>query len=47
MAEKILKAFKFVEENKRTNGRTRLISLGLDSPNVAQKIISIYKKVLL
>ena len=33
-------------ENKRTNGREKLIMMGLDSESVAQKIISIYNEVL-
>ncbi|NCB85408.1 MAG: glycosyltransferase [Bacteroidia bacterium] len=33
-------------ENKRTNGREKLIKMRLDSESVAQKIISIYNEVL-
>jgi len=41
--EKIKIALDF---GKRTNGRQRIIELGLDSDTVAQKIISVYKEVL-
>ena len=34
------------EKNKRTNGREKLMKMGLDSESVAQKIISIYNEVL-
>ncbi|MDX9694232.1 MAG: glycosyltransferase family 4 protein [Bacteroidales bacterium] len=37
---------KAMDFNSRTNGRERLISLGLDSETVANKLIAIYKKLL-
>ena len=46
-AEDIAEKLKLVfEKNKRTNGREKLIKMGLDSESVAQKIIEIYKNVL-
>lgn len=36
---------KVLESNMRTNGREMLISLGLDSENVARKIIAVYEKI--
>ena len=46
VAEKIKKALKFSEEFGRTNGRQRIIDLGLDSETVAQRIIEVYNEVL-
>lgn len=46
IANKIELALDFVEKNKRTNGRRRIINLGLDSETVAKQIIEIYKSVL-
>jgi len=43
IAEKLKLAIEF---NRRTNGRDRIISLGLDSETIANKIIDIYKKVI-
>jgi glycosyltransferase involved in cell wall biosynthesis len=43
VAEKIKIAFEF---GKRTNGRERLIKLGLDSDTIAKRIIHVYKQVL-
>ena len=46
-AEDIAEKLKLVfERNKRTNGREKLMNMGLDSESVAQKIIEIYKNVL-
>ncbi|MPM58905.1 D-inositol-3-phosphate glycosyltransferase [bioreactor metagenome] len=45
-AKKIEYALRFAEIHKKTNGRNRLIELGLDSDTVAKKIINIYKKLL-
>ncbi|MFZ1519716.1 MAG: glycosyltransferase family 4 protein [Ignavibacteriaceae bacterium] len=45
-SDKIQEALNFAENVGRTKGRERIIELGLDSETVAQKIISIYKKVL-
>lgn len=46
VADKIKQALIFSEENGRTNGRQRIIELGLDSEIVAKKIIGVYKEVL-
>ena len=46
-AEDIAEKLKLVfEKNKRTNGREKLIKMGLDSESVAKKIITIYNEVL-
>jgi len=45
-AEKIKLALEFSRVKGRTNGRDRIIKLGLDSETVAKKIIDVYKKVL-
>lgn len=46
-AEDIAEKLKLVfEKNKRTNGREKLMKMGLDSESVAQKIITIYNEVL-
>lgn len=46
VAEKLQLALKFAKEKRRTNGRERIIKLGLDSESVDKRIIDIYKKVL-
>jgi glycosyltransferase involved in cell wall biosynthesis len=46
VAKKIKLALNFAEHKDRTNGRERIIELGLDSETVAKRIISIYEKVL-
>jgi glycosyltransferase involved in cell wall biosynthesis len=43
VAEKIEMALSF---GKRTNGRERIIELGLDSDSIAKKIIQVYEEVL-
>ena len=43
VAEKIKLALEF---GKRTNGRDRIIELGLDSETIAKRLIDIYSKVL-
>lgn len=45
-SKKIGDAINYVETHKKTNGRKRIIELGLDSDTVAKKIINIYKKLL-
>lgn len=45
-ANKIEQALNFVEKHEKTNGRDRILELGLDSETVAKKIIEIYKSVL-
>lgn len=44
-AEKIIKALEFSEKYGRTNGRERILELGLDSDTLAKKIIDVYKSV--
>jgi glycosyltransferase involved in cell wall biosynthesis len=46
VAEKIQMALEFAQTKGRTNGRERIIELGLDSETIAGKIIEVYKKVL-
>ena len=46
VARKIEQAIKFREKYGQTNGRKRIIEIGLDSETVAGKIIEIYKQVL-
>lgn len=43
---KIRKALDFSTNVGRTNGRERIVDLGLDSKSVAQKIVKVYRKVL-
>ena len=45
VAEKIKLAVEFKEKYEKTNGRERILALGLDSETIAKKIISLYKKV--
>ncbi|MBW7943318.1 MAG: glycosyl transferase group 1, partial [Candidatus Kuenenia stuttgartiensis] len=46
VARRLREAFVFVHEHNKTNGRQRLLDLGLDSETVAKKIIRIYREVL-
>jgi teichuronic acid biosynthesis glycosyltransferase TuaC len=43
---KIKEALDFSQKTEKTNGRERIIKLGLDSETVSGKIFNIYKKVL-
>jgi glycosyltransferase involved in cell wall biosynthesis len=45
VAEKIKLALDFKEKNGRTNGRQRIIDLGLDSETIANKIVNIYRNL--
>lgn len=45
-SNKLLQAIKYSQNNNTTNGRKRLIELGLDSKSVAQKIISLYEYLI-
>jgi teichuronic acid biosynthesis glycosyltransferase TuaC len=45
VASKIRDALLFSNQDKRTNGRERLIEVGLDSKNVANRIIEIYRTI--
>lgn len=46
VAHKIKLALEFSEKYGKTNGRQRIIELGLDSDTIAKKIIDVYKEVL-
>jgi len=46
VAGKIKLAIEFGKNKISTNGRERIIELGLDSENIAKKIIEVYKNVL-
>jgi len=46
IADKIKMAIEFSKNVGRTNGRDRIIKLGLDSETIAKKIMAIYEKVL-
>ncbi len=45
VADKLLHSLMFVKNQNRTNGRSRLVELGLDSETIALRIISIYKTI--
>lgn len=45
-AEKINTALQYAREKGRTNGRKRIIDLGLDSETVALKIFNVYRNVI-
>jgi len=45
-AAKIKMALEFSKKHRRTNGRKRIIELGLDSESVARRLIGIYNEVL-
>jgi teichuronic acid biosynthesis glycosyltransferase TuaC len=46
VAEKLNLAIEFREEHQYTNGRNRIIELGLDSETIAGRIMKVYKKVI-
>jgi teichuronic acid biosynthesis glycosyltransferase TuaC len=46
VAEKIKLALQFSKEHGKTNGRQRIIKLGLDSESIAKRLISLYQSVL-
>lgn len=46
MAEKIKQALRYSELYGKTNGRRRIIELGLDSKTIALKLVDVYKAVL-
>ncbi|HQJ21492.1 MAG TPA: glycosyltransferase family 4 protein [Bacteroidales bacterium] len=45
-AEKIKLALDFSEKGGRTNGRQRIIELGLDSETIAKKILEVYNRLM-
>lgn len=45
-AEKLHHALEFSRTSEKTNGRDRIIKLGLDAESVAKRIVNIYKQVL-
>ena len=46
VAEKIKQASSSAKKHGQTNGRERIIELGLDSNTIAEKIIEVYNEVL-
>jgi glycosyltransferase involved in cell wall biosynthesis len=46
VAEKLKLALTFAEQNGKTNGRQRIIELGLDSSSIAKRILDVYENVL-
>ena len=46
VAKKIQMALEFSKEKGKTNGRDRIIELGLDDNTIAQRIINVYKEVI-
>ena len=46
VAKRIENLFEYVEKEKRTKGREKIIHLGLNENDVAEKIVGIYKKLL-
>lgn len=46
VAEKIDLALEFAAKKGRTNGRDRIMELGLDSDSIAKRIINLYKEIL-
>jgi glycosyltransferase involved in cell wall biosynthesis len=46
VTEKLDHALKFSETKGHTNGRSRLLELGLDSDSIAKQIIEVYRRVL-
>ena len=46
IAEKINQALAFAEKNECTNGRKRIIRLGLDAESISKKITEVYEKAV-
>ena len=46
VAKNIQAALEFSEKHGRTNGRERIIEMGLDSESVARRIVGVYEEVL-
>ncbi len=46
VAKKISLAFEYAEIHNRTRGRERILSIGLDSDTVANKIVGVYREIL-
>ncbi len=46
VAENIKKALDFARKEGKTNGRQRIIELGLDTKTIAKRVITIYEKAL-
>jgi teichuronic acid biosynthesis glycosyltransferase TuaC len=46
VAEKIILALEYSGKKLKTNGRKRIVELGLDSETIAKKIINVYKEVI-
>jgi glycosyltransferase involved in cell wall biosynthesis len=46
VANKVKLALSYSHDNRRTNGRERIIEMGLGSDKIANRIISIYQNVL-
>lgn len=46
VSQKIKLAIEFRQKYKQTRGRERIIELGLDSENVAKRIVGIYEKII-
>jgi teichuronic acid biosynthesis glycosyltransferase TuaC len=47
VADKLKSALDFAQQNGRTNGRQRMMDIGLDSASIAQRILDVYEKVLI
>lgn len=46
LSDKINQAIEFSEKHTRTNGRQRIVKLGLDSDTIASNLITVYKELL-
>lgn len=46
VAQKIKEAIAFSDQSASTNGRNRIIELGLDAQNVSKKLIGVYEEML-
>jgi len=46
VADKLMQALMFAQLHGKTNGRDRIVSLGLDSETVARKIMDVYNEAL-
>ena len=46
VAQSLKKALQFAEHTGKTNGRDRILELGLDSITISRKIIEVYKDII-
>jgi glycosyltransferase involved in cell wall biosynthesis len=46
VAQQLTEAIQFAKENDQTQGRKRILGLGLDEETIAKRLITVYQKLL-